>query len=184
MTWTRSNQLTPKQRFAAHWKLLIIPVAGVAVGLAIALPASMASTHHTAAPAPPDGAKHHASGAAAHTPAHPATLRLAPPRTGCHVTYAPTNWPGQFTAKVTLTNTGTTRINGWKLAFTFPGDQAISSAWNTTFTQTGHKVSATDTTYYNATIPPGASRPLGFLGTWNSNDTAPTRFRVNGTACS
>ena len=182
---TRSNQLKLKQRrFAARWKLLIIPVAVVAAGLAIALPASMASTHHPASPvaAQPDQAQHSISGVAAHTAASPAARRPAPRSAGCHVAYSSTNWPGQFMAKVTITNRGTTRINRWRLTFTFPGDQAISSAWNATFTQTGAHVSAMSTDYDN-TIAPGASQSLGFLGTWNSNDAAPTGFSVNGAAC-
>lgn len=45
----RSDQLRLKERRSAtHWKLWITPVAAVAVGLAIALPASAASTHRTA----------------------------------------------------------------------------------------------------------------------------------------
>jgi predicted small secreted protein len=171
----RSNQLRLIQRwFAGNRKLLIIAGAILAVGLAIALPASMASTHRvmSSVTVQPDRAKHKVSEAVAHTPS-----------TGCHVTYTPTNWPGDFTANVTIDNRGTTAINGWKLTFTFPGDESISSAWNTTFTQTGARVLATNTNY-DVTIPRGASQSLGFLGTWTSNDTAPTSFSVNGTACS
>jgi hypothetical protein len=181
----RSNQLMLKQRrIAAHWKL-IISVVGVAAGLAIALPASMASTHRTpgSVTAQPDRAKQHISGTAAHITADPGTGRSAPLSTGCLVSYTPSDWPGAFTAKITISNRGATSINGWTLTFTFPGDEAISSAWNTTFTQTGATVSARNTNY-DATIPRGASQSFGFLGTWTSNDTAPTSFSVNGTVCS
>jgi type II secretory pathway pseudopilin PulG len=176
------------QRFAAHWKLPIISIAVIAViavGLAIALPASMASTHRTArsSTASPDQSTRNTAGVIAQAKANPATIRRARPSTGCLVTYAPSNWPGAFTVKVTIDNRGTTSIKGWKLTFAFPGDEAISSAWNATFTQTGARVSATNTTY-DATIPPGARQALGFLGAWTSNDTAPTSFSVNGTACS
>ena len=70
----------------------------------------------------------------------------------------------------------------WTLTFRFPGDEAVSSAWNATFTQTGTEVSAGSTTY-DATIAPGASQSLGFLGAWTSNDSAPSGFRVNRTVC-
>jgi endo-1,4-beta-xylanase len=173
---TRSNQLSLRQRrFAGNWKVLIIASAALAVGLAIALSASMAGVHRTAGSitAQPDRAKRNASRVVGPTSRN----------TGCLVTYTPTNWPGDFTANVTIGNRGTTSINGWTLTFTFPGDETISSAWNTAFTQTGTRVSATSTNY-DATIPPGASQSFGFLGTWTSNDTAPTSFRVNGTACS
>jgi hypothetical protein len=165
--------------FAARWKLLIIPLAGVAAGLAIAL---SANAHRTAGSiaAQPDRAEHNVSGEVAHSSAKG---RPTSPATGCQVTYSPTSWPGQFLAQVTIDNRGTTSMNGWKLAFTFPGDEAISSAWNTTFTQTGTRVSATNTTY-DVPIPPGGSQSLGFLGTWASNDSAPTSFSVNGRTCS
>ena len=173
-----------KRSFAAHRKVLIISVAVIAVGLAIALPASMARAHRTAGSvtAPPDHAKLNVAGVVAPATASPATGRPARRSTGCLVTYAASTWPGAFMAKVTITNRGTTRINRWRLAFTFPGDEAISSAWNATFTQTGAHVSAMSTDYDN-TIAPGASQSLGFLGTWNSNDAAPTGFTVNGAAC-
>jgi endo-1,4-beta-xylanase len=173
-----------KRSFAAHWKLLIISGAVIAVGLAIALPASLARAHRTAGSvtAPPDHAKLNVAGEIAHATASPATGRPARRSTGCLVTYAASTWPGAFMAKVTIDNMGTTSINGWKLTFAFPGDEAISSAWNTTFTQTAATVSATNTNY-DATIPRGASQSLGFLGTWTSSDTAPTSFSVNGMAC-
>jgi cellulase/cellobiase CelA1 len=112
-----------------------------------------------------------------------AIVQPTPPSVGCHVTYTPSNWQGGFTANVTINDTGTTMINRWTLAFTFPGDEKITNAWNATVTQTGASVSATNVSY-NATIPPGGSQSFGFQGTWTSNDTSPTSFSVNGTACS
>jgi Cellulose binding domain len=130
------------RRFVAHWKLLIIPIAVVAVGLAIALPISMASARGTTGSIPArSGRVEHA-----HTTVGPGA--------GCVVSYTATNWPGAFTAKVTISNRGSTSIDGWTLGLRFPGDEAISSAWNATFTQTGAEVSARNTNY-DATIPPG-----------------------------
>ncbi|ACU73822.1 glycoside hydrolase family 10 [Catenulispora acidiphila DSM 44928] len=102
----------------------------------------------------------------------------------CHVTYAKTaEWAGGFTANVTIANTGTAAINGWTLAFTFPGDQKITNAWNGATSQSGEAVTATSAAY-NASIAPGATTSFGFQGTFTSNDTAPTTFTVNGAACS
>jgi hypothetical protein len=112
-----------------------------------------------------------------------ATLGIAQPSLGCHVSYAASNWPGGFTAAVTISDQGTAPVNGWTLAFSFPGDQKITNAWNATVTQTGASVSAANL-FYNATIPPGGSQSFGFQGTWATNDTAPASFTVNGTACS
>ncbi|KAA2250729.1 glycoside hydrolase [Solihabitans fulvus] len=103
---------------------------------------------------------------------------------GCHVTYTTNNqWAGGFVASMTITNTGTSAISGWQLTFTFPGDQHVTNAWNATVTQNGAAVTATNANY-NGTIPAGGNTTLGFQGTWNSSDTAPTSFSVNGAACS
>jgi endo-1,4-beta-xylanase len=173
------------RRFAGRWKLALFSGAVIAAGLAIALPARMAGSHRTAGSVmTPGQAKRNVSGVFARAQATTAAGgRLARQSSGCLVTYSPSNWPGAFTVKVTIDNRGATSINGWKLTFAFPGDQAISSAWNAGFTQTGARVSATNTDY-DATIAPRARQSLGFLGTWTSNDTAPTSFRVNGAACS
>lgn len=119
-----------------------------------------------------------ASGAAAFTWAVSGTTG---PGGGVSVGYAKASeWAGGFTANVTITNNGTTAINGWTLIWTFPGDQQITSAWNGTVTQSGAAVTATNLSY-NATIPPGGSTSFGFQGTWTSNDSSPTAFTLNGT---
>jgi len=47
----------------------------------------------------------------------------------CHVTYTTTSqWAGGFTASVAISDTGTSAISNWTLAFTFAGDQKISNA--------------------------------------------------------
>jgi endoglucanase len=101
----------------------------------------------------------------------------------CKVTYArASEWPGGFTANVTVANTGTAAINGWTLTFSFPGDQKITSSWSTRLTQTGAAVSAKDAGY-NAAIPAAGSVAFGFQGTWTASDASPTTFSLNGTAC-
>jgi acetylxylan esterase len=107
-----------------------------------------------------------------------------PPASTCHVTYAKASeWAGGFLAGVTISDTGTTAVNGWKLAFTFPGDQKVTSAWNATLSQNGTSVTAASASY-DAAISPGESVSIGFQGTWTSNDTPPAAFTLNGTACS
>jgi len=92
------------------------------------------------------------------------------------------SWPGGFQAQIVITNTGTTTINGWTLAWTFPGDQKISSLWNASYTQTGEAVSATSQSY-NASLSSGSNVTIGFTGTYSSSDVNPTAFKLNGTAC-
>ena len=79
----------------------------------------------------------------------------------CTVTYStPSQWAGGFVAAVTIANSGSAAINGWTLAFTFPGDQKITNAWSGTVTQSGATVSITNAGY-NATIAAGSSVSLG-----------------------
>jgi O-glycosyl hydrolase len=101
----------------------------------------------------------------------------------CTVTYSTqSQWAGGFVAQVTITNNGTSAINGWTLGFTFPGDQKITNAWNGTATQSGENVSITNASY-DATIAANTSVSVGFQGTWNTSDTAPVSFTVNGATC-
>ncbi|WP_055588742.1 cellulose binding domain-containing protein [Streptacidiphilus griseoplanus] len=100
----------------------------------------------------------------------------------CTVTYTKSEWQGGLTADVSVTNTGSTPVNGWTLAFGFPGDTKVTSAWNATVTQSGSAVSAKNLSY-NGTIAAGASVSFGFQGTWSGNDAGPTGFTLNGAAC-
>ena len=102
---------------------------------------------------------------------------------GCQVTYTTqSQWTGGFVASVTIANNGSSAINGWTLAFTFPGDQKITSAWNGVASQSGGNVTITNESY-NALIPAAGSTSLGFQGTWSASDAVPTAFTVNGTTC-
>ena len=100
----------------------------------------------------------------------------------CRIGYTKNEWTGGLTASVTITNTGTTTVNGWTVGFTFPGDTRVTNAWNATVTQSGAAVTAQSVSY-NGTLAPGASTSFGFQGTWTANDAVPTSFTLNGTSC-
>jgi len=102
----------------------------------------------------------------------------------CHVVYSTTSqWTGGFTASVTINNTSTPAINGWTLKFTFPGDQKITSSWNTgSNSQSGEAVTLTNASY-NGAIAARGNTSIGFQGTWTSSDAAPAAFTLNGTTC-
>jgi O-glycosyl hydrolase len=103
--------------------------------------------------------------------------------TACAVHYAVTSqWPGGFGTSITITNTGTTTINGWTLAWTFANGQTITQIWNASDTQAGGNVSATNLSY-NGSIAPGANTNFGFNGSWSGTNTSPTAFSLNGVAC-
>ncbi|RAJ46897.1 endoglucanase [Kitasatospora sp. SolWspMP-SS2h] len=100
----------------------------------------------------------------------------------CSIAYRANSWAGGFTADVTVKNTGSAAISGWTLRWTFPGDQKVTSAWNAKVTQSGAAVTATDLGY-NGTLAAGASTGFGLQATYGSNNTTPTAFTLNGTAC-
>ena len=103
--------------------------------------------------------------------------------TGCSVTYTVQNqWPGGFTAAVTVQNLGTA-LNGWTLAFTFPAaGQQVGQAWSATWAQSGQHVTATNLSY-NGSLATGASTGIGFNGTWTTSNPVPTAFTLNGVTC-
>ena len=102
----------------------------------------------------------------------------------CHVVYTTSSqWAGGFGAQVVITNTGSSAISSWTLAFTFPGDQKLTSNYNGGYSQSGENATLTNANY-NGSIPVNGSVTVGFQGTWTSNDTAPTSFTLNGATCS
>ena len=96
--------------------------------------------------------------------------------------YNVTDWGSGFTGAVTVTNTGATAINGWKLQWTFGGNQTITSAWNGTVTQSGQAVTAVNASY-NATIAAGGNVQFGFQGTYSGTNAVPAQFTLNGAVC-
>jgi chitodextrinase len=100
----------------------------------------------------------------------------------CRVSYTKNEWQGGFTANITVTNTGSSSINGWTLTFSFPGDQKVTNSWNASVSQSGSSVTAKNVSY-NGSIPAGGNTSFGFQGTWGSSDATPGSFSLNGTAC-
>jgi acetylxylan esterase len=109
----------------------------------------------------------------------------SPPPTGsapCRISDTVNAWNTGLTAAITVTNTGSAPVNGWRLAFTLPAGQAITSGWNATYSPASGNVSANNAAY-NATIAPGASVGIGFQATHPGNAGKPTGFTLNGVAC-
>jgi hypothetical protein len=102
---------------------------------------------------------------------------------GCKVTYATQTWSGGFTANVTIANTGSSAVNNWKLGFTLPSGQSVTSAWNATVSPSSGAVTASGMSY-NASIPAGGSQSFGFQGTSTGSTASPSAFTLNGTPCS
>jgi cellulase/cellobiase CelA1 len=118
------------------------------------------------------------------TTSPPPPTTQPPPASGgaCHVTDSMLAWNTGFTSNLTITNTGTTPIDGWSLGFTLASGQAITSGWNATYSPTGGRVTATNLSY-NGGIAPGASTNIGFQAAYTATAAAPSAFTLNGSAC-
>ncbi|MFC0434333.1 cellulose binding domain-containing protein [Kutzneria buriramensis] len=93
---------------------------------------------------------------------------------GCTATYAVTNqWDSGFTANVTVANTGTTATTGWKVAWTWGGNQQIASVWNGVESRSGQGEAVTNAGY-NGAIAPGGTTSFGFQGSYSGTNASPT----------
>ncbi|WP_030661133.1 extracellular catalytic domain type 1 short-chain-length polyhydroxyalkanoate depolymerase [Streptomyces cellulosae] len=100
----------------------------------------------------------------------------------CKVTATTSAWSTGLTGSVTLTNTGTTSINGWQLGFTLPAGQTITNGWGATYAPASGAVTATNAAY-NATLAANGSVTIGYQANHSGNSAAPTAFTLNGTVC-
>lgn len=89
-------------------------------------------------------------------------------------------WPDGFQAKVTLTPRKTVR--DWRLSWRFENGQRITEMWNGEFVQRGSTVTVTPADY-NETARGGERLEVGFLGTWDAGNAAPTGLALNGRPC-
>ncbi|RAO48532.1 Feruloyl esterase [Micromonospora saelicesensis] len=106
-----------------------------------------------------------------------------PPASGaCRVTVDVNAWNTGLTENITVTNTGTSAVNGWSLVFTLPGGQTITSGWNATYSPSSGQVTARNVAY-NGGIPANGSVSFGFQATHTGNNARPSSFTLNGAAC-
>jgi endo-1,4-beta-xylanase len=101
----------------------------------------------------------------------------------CKVSDTVDAWNTGLTENITISNTGSVAVNGWKLGFTLASGQTITSGWNATFSPSSGAVTATNLSY-DAAIAPGASVSIGFQATHTGNTAAPSSFTLNGQTCS
>jgi hypothetical protein len=93
------------------------------------------------------------------------------------------DWGSGATVDVKIINNTGAPVNGWTLAFAFPGNQTITNIWSGTYTQSGASVTVKDAGY-NANIPAnGGSVNFGFNLNYSGTNAKPTGFTLNGTVC-
>jgi hypothetical protein len=90
------------------------------------------------------------------------------------------DWGTGFTGYITITNTGTTTINGWTLAFNFA--PAITDIWNAQIVSQNGNDYMVENASWNAAIAPGQSINFGFTAEPDDPGTGPTNYLLNGIA--
>ncbi|MEU2662006.1 cellulose-binding domain-containing protein [Micromonospora sp. NBC_01740] len=93
------------------------------------------------------------------------------------------SWNSGFTADVQITNTSSSTINGWTLAYSLLSGQRVTNSWNATVSQSGQAVTARNISW-NGTLSPGGTASFGYQGTLSGAYSSPTSFTLNGVACS
>jgi hypothetical protein len=113
----------------------------------------------------------------------PTTTSPAPtPTDTCTVSFSSVTWPkGQLTS-LTVTNTGSSRVNGWKLAFDLPPGQNIVYGWNAAYSPVAGKVTAANLAY-DGIIDPGTAVRIGFVTYRTGAAGTPASFTLNGARC-
>jgi poly(hydroxyalkanoate) depolymerase family esterase len=100
----------------------------------------------------------------------------------CRVSATISAWSTGLTASLTVTNTGTTTLNGWQLGFPLPSGQTITNGWGATYSPTSGTVTATNAAY-NGTLAPNASVTIGYQAQHAGTTAPPTGFTLNGASC-
>ena len=121
--------------------------------------------------------------AAGNTSAYSSAVTVNTPTSAgtCNVDYVVYSGGSTFTTNIVITNTGSSTINGWTLAFTLPSGQSFSNGWSATYGASGQNVTATALSW-NATLVPTGTATIGFNGV-GSGTAEPTAFTLNGAAC-
>jgi poly(3-hydroxybutyrate) depolymerase len=117
------------------------------------------------------------------TPTPTTPTPTTPPAATCSVTAAVNAWNNGLTENLTITNRGSSPINGWKLTFALPTGQTITAGWNASYSPSSGTVTATNAGH-NGTLAPGTSTTIGFQATHTGNSDAASSFSLNDTACS
>ena len=93
------------------------------------------------------------------------------------VTYSKNDWGSGMTATVRITNNTGKAITGWKVTFSYTGNQTVNNFWSTALVQTGKAISATNLSY-NGSIAPNAFAEFGFNAAYSGSNLDPIDLAV------
>ncbi|MEU5879540.1 glycoside hydrolase family 48 protein [Spirillospora sp. NPDC047279] len=99
----------------------------------------------------------------------------------CKVVYQKNQWNTGFTASLDITNQGDP-VDGWKLAYSYAGDQRLVNGWSARWSQQGKDVTVENETW-NRTLGTGATVNVGAQFTFSGTNDDPSVFTFNGVRC-
>lgn len=101
----------------------------------------------------------------------------------CRVEYAVSSQAASsFSAAVKVVNKTSAQISNWKLTWSFPNGQQLTSVSRGRYTQTGSQVEMAGTKK-NANLAAGASTAFSFSATYSGSNGDPSKFYLNGLDC-
>ncbi len=157
----------------------VAPTATAVPPTATSVPPTATSVPPTATSVPPTATVVPATA----TPVAP----TATPVTGssCMVDYAVVNhWGNGFQTNITISNIGSSAVQGYTLSWDFASGESVNSGWNATFSQSATTASASNgASHWNGTIQPGGSVSFGFTGDHSGTVGVPSNFALNGALC-
>ncbi len=90
------------------------------------------------------------------------------------------SWNSGFVGEITISNTGTSAIDGWEVNWSYADGSSITNSWNVVFGGSGSGPYTASNVSWNQVIQPGQSVTFGFQGTHNGNTSPVT---VSGAVC-
>jgi hypothetical protein len=101
---------------------------------------------------------------------------------GLSCRYVLSQWPGGFSADLTIANHTTSTINGWTAYWTFTTATRVTNTWMGSIAQSTPYDATGRNAPYNGVIRPGGSTSLGWTATAVSTEV-PAEILVNGVRC-
>lgn len=103
------------------------------------------------------------------------------PESSCRLRYEIVNeWPDGFQATVTVTSAKA--LDGWRIGWTFTDGQRVTQMWDGSYGQDDSRVTASAADY-NRFVDAGGTFSVGFLASWEGENSTPRDFTLNGRSC-
>ena len=90
------------------------------------------------------------------------------------------DWGCGSTINVTITNNGSTAIDGWTLVWNQPSNITITNMWNGSYTKNSTNLVVTNLDYNKTISPNGGSQNFGFNISYTGQNSKPTVITING----